>query len=166
MSAIPRLEPSHAGGMIVAVAVVLVVSLVAIVVGQDRPVRPDLSAVPLPEGSVTHAAVETCSGDGPQVCTVDLAVGPAGGVELPRETEVMLAEHLREQGWGPQEPLSEGGTRGELVSPDGRLVVRVSDYDTDDVPQGLDSDVDEDVAREDLASLRVSPRDHPAGGGS
>lgn len=159
MSAPPRLGPPHAGGMIVAVAVVLVVSLVAIVVGQDRPVRPDLSAVPLPEGSVTHAAVEACSGDDPPVCTVDLAVGPAGGVELPRETEVMLAEHLREQGWDPDEPLSEGGTTGELVSPDGRLLVRVSDYDPADVPQDLDSGVDEDVPREDLALLTVAPGD-------
>lgn len=158
MSAIPRLEPSHAGGMIVAVAVVFVVSLVAIVVGQDRPVRPDLSAVPLPQGSVTHAAVEACSGDDPPVCTVDLAVGPAGGVELPRETEVMLAEHLREQGWDPEQPLSEGGTAGELVSPDGRLAVRVSDYDPADAPQDLESGVDEDVARGELALLTVVPR--------
>lgn len=159
MSAIPRPGSPHAGRMIVAVAVVLVVSLVAIVVSRDRPVRPDLSSVPLPEGSVTHAAVETCSGDDPTVCTVDLAVGPAGGVELPRATEVMLVEHLREQGWDPEEPLGEGGPAGELVSPDGRLLVRIADYDPADVPEALGSGVDEDVGREELALLTVVPRD-------
>lgn len=159
MSAIPRLGPSHVGGMIVTVAVVLVVSLVAIVVSRERPVRPDLSSVPLPEGSVTHAAVEACSGDDPPVCTVDLAVGPAGGVELPRETEVMLTEHLRERGWGPEEPLSEGGTAGALVSPDGRLLVRIVDYDRAEVPERLAAGVDEDVGREDLALLTVVPTD-------
>lgn len=155
MSSVPTLEPAHIGRLIVAVAVVMVVSLVAIVVTRDRAVRPDLSAVPLPEGSVTHAAVEECDDD-PPVCTVRMAVGPAGGVQLPRETEVMLVEHLREEGW---RTAADGGDAGRLTSPNGHLTVRISDYHPEDVPAALESGVDEDVGREDLAVLTVVPTD-------
>ncbi len=156
MSGVPTLEPAHIGRLIVAVAVVMVVSLVAIVVTRDRAVRPDLSAVPLPEGSVTHAAVEECDDDDPPVCTVRMAVGPAGGVQLPRETEVMLVEHLRDEGWRTAE---DGGDAARLASPNGHLIVRIADYHPEDVPEGLESGVDEDVGREDLAVLTVVPTD-------
>lgn len=154
MSGVPTLEPANVGRLIVAVAVVIVVSLVAMAVSRDRVIRPDLSAVPLPEGSVTHAAVEDCTGDDPPVCTVHLAVGPAGGVELPRDTEVMLVEHLRAEGWRPS---GDGGAVAGLTSPDGDLIARVSGYVPDEVPEALESGVDEDVDRGDLAEVLVIP---------
>lgn len=153
MSAGPTLEPAHVGRLIVAVAVVVVVSLVAMVVTGDRAVRPDLSAVPLPEGSVTHAALEECNEERPPVCTVRMAVGPAGGIELPRDTEVMLAEHLRGEGWR----TARDGDADRLVSPNGHLIVRISDYRPDDVPDALASGVDEDVSHGNLAMITVVP---------
>lgn len=159
MSARPATGPANVGRLIVAVAVVVAVSLVAIVVSSDRPVRPDLSALPLPEGAVTHAATEDCTGDAPPVCRVDLAVGPAGGIELPRDTEVMLADHLVDEGWRETGPPTGDRERARLVSPDGEMSVRIGDYDAEDVPEDLESGVDEDVAREHLAHVVVVPRE-------
>lgn len=145
----PLVQPQHVGRVILIGALVLVSGLVALVLLRDQAVRPDLSAVPLPQGAVTHGAVEHCSDGDPTVCTASLAVGPAGGIELPRQTEAMLVEHLREQGWT--------GSGSELTSPQGRLRVRISDYDPGAVPDRLEARVDEDIVRADLALVEVVP---------
>lgn len=149
MSRQPLVQPKHIGRVIVGGAVLLVIGLLALVLIRGQASRPDLSAVPLPEGAVVHGAIEDCRGEAPAVCTASLAVGPAGGIELPRETETMLLEHLREQGW------SGAGT--ELDSPDDRMRVTVSDYDPGAAPGQLDDRVDEDIVRDDLALVEVTP---------
>ena len=146
----PLMQPKHIGRVIVGGAVLLVVGLVVLVLIRGQALRPDLSAVPLPEGAVVHGAVEDCQGDGPTVCTASLAVGPAGGIELPRETERMLLEHLRSQGWS--------GSGSELASPEDRMRVTISDYDPEAAPGQLDDRVDEDIVREDLALVTVAPQ--------
>ena len=142
-------QPKHIGRVIVGGAVLLVVGLVLVVLMRDQALRPDLSGVPLPDGAVVHGAVEDCQGDGPTVCTASLAVGPAGGIELPRETEAMLLEHLRAQGWT--------GAGAELASPGDRMRVTISDYDPEAAPGQLDDRVDEDIVRDDLALVEVTP---------
>lgn len=150
MSGRPLVQPQHIGRVIVGGAVLLVVGLVVLVTMRDQVLRPDLSAVPLPDGAVVHGAIEDCRGDGPTVCTASLAVGPAGGIQLPRQTETMLLEHLRAQGWT--------GAGAELASPADRMRVTISDYAPETAPGQLDDRVDEDIARGDLALVTVAPQ--------